>query len=233
MIKREKPEFAGMILALTSINWPLLWIVWIFIFITMIRRKAWTFFIWFMITLVLLLIGSLLILPEWPLQYFKAILGNPELISLQIPGEVFGQWLTSINQWIGNLIALICIAWLILQWSVVSKNSEQFYWKLSFTLAIMPMVWMRNDLNQMPFLLFGYLYVLSNWFKRSPNLGKNIVIIFFSIFSFILPILSIRSGALLFENPFTIFFYICSIIVLLVNLYWIKGWIFNEITINY
>lgn len=229
LIKREKLEFAGIVLAFTSINWPLLCIAWFFIFLTLVRKKAWTFFIWFMITLGLLLIGSLLILPEWPLQYFKAILENPGIISLQIPGEVLRQWLSSTNQWIGNLIALICLAWLILQWSVVDKNSEQFYWKFSLTLALTPLVWMRNDLSQMPILLFGYLYILSNWFKRSLNLGRNISIIFISIFSLILPILSIRSRALLFENPYSFLFYICPILVLLVNLYWIKGWIFNKI----
>jgi len=232
MISREKIEFAGIVLALTSINWPVLWILWIFIFITMVRRKAWTFFIWFIITLGLLLIGSLLILPEWPLQYFKAILGNAEAISLQIPGEVLRQWLPGTNQWIGNLIALICLAWLILQWSAVDKNSEQFYWKFSFTLALTPLVLMRNDLVQMPILLFGYLYILSHWFKRSPNLGKNITILFSIIFSLILPILSIRAGALLFENPFSFLFYVSPILVLLANLYWIKGWIFNKITLN-
>ena len=225
-----KYVIAGIVLALLTISIQTFFIPLIAVFIYVIHKKAWNFPIWFFITIILLSLMASLFITDWPLGLFREILRNPIYANAGLPGDIVNQWLRTTYPWIWNSLALILLAILFYEFLFFNNEKDSFLWKISLALVLNPLIWMRTDLNIMVTLLLPFGLIFSQWINRDKRVGFNLIVFFGTIFSFGLLGLGLITQSLLFIKPYPFFFYLFPVIVLLINLYWIRWWLVRNIS---
>ena len=224
---------AGIVLALLTINIQTFFIPLIAVFIYIISKRAWNVLLWFFITVFLLSLMASLPLPDWPLLLFRELLRNPLYANVELPGEIVNQWLRTTYPWIWNGLALILLARLFYEFLFINNEKDNFLWKISLALVINPLIWMRTDLNIMVTLLLPFGLIFSQWIKRDIRVGFTLMVFFGTLFSFGLLILGLITQSMLFIKPYPFFFYLFPVIVLLINLYWIRWWMVRNIPAHF
>ena len=233
MILDGKYVRAGILLALLTINIQTFFIPLITIFIYVICRKAWNFPLWFFITIILFsLIGSLFI-TDWPLLLFRELLRNPLYANFGLPGEIVNQWVGTTQPWIWNGLSLILLALLFYELLFFKNDKDSFLWKISLAFVLNPLIWMRTDLNSLVTLLLPFGLIFSQWINRDKQVGSIFTILFSTIFSFGLLCVGLLTQSILFIKPYPFFLYIFPLIILLLNLYWIRWWMVRNIPALY
>ncbi len=233
LLKNNRRETAGTIAAISFINPQLIFIPMIFIFIWIVRNRMWSFIIWFLIATALLWITSFLILSDWPLQNLRQIMLNLKSAYLQLPGVSLHQWLPDLSIGIGNILAIILIAWLIFEWVSPVTDKNIFIWRISLSIALGMFIWMRNDVNGMVTLLLPFAFIFYQWINREIKAGSIFVILSITFFSIGLIILSIMNGTILLKHPYPFSFYIIPLVYIVFNLYWMRWWLFKKVSIDY
>jgi len=220
---------AGIVLALLTINIQIFIIPLIAICIYFISKKAWGVPLWFLITVFLLSLMASLILPDWPILLLRVVLRNPILANIGLPGVIINQWLKETLPWLWNGLALLMFGLLFYELLFYTNENDRYLWKICLVLVLNPLIWMRADLDNMITLLLPFGLVFSQWLIRDKRAGSILMIIFCTIFSFGLIGLSFLTRSILFIKPYPFFFYLFPVIVLLINLYWIRWWMKSNI----
>ncbi|HEY59959.1 MAG TPA: hypothetical protein G4N92_04655 [Anaerolineae bacterium] len=228
----RKLELAGSMLALSMITPQVVLIPITFIFILAGIHKKWGLYYWFLITLILLILSSLLLSPKWPLEYLKVILLNRDKISILKPLNALKVWLRDIDQWSLYIFIAMPLLLLILEWKRIFqyKNGNLQFWGLCLTLLLGQMIWIRNDAGNFICLMPVILLIAYSWMNRNTSSGK--LVSFFNLLIFpaqFLIILANNNLLLVSVKQIGFSLYFFPIIYLLVNMYWIRGWIGQSI----
>ena len=224
---------AGIVLALLTINIQTFIIPLIAVFIYTISKKAWNVPLWFFITVFLLGLMASLLLPDWPVLLLREILRNPLLANIGLPGVIVNQWLRETHPWIWNGLALMMLGLLFYELLFINNKEYSFLWKISLAVVLNPLIWMRTDLNSLVTLLLPFGLIYSQWINRNKKVGSIFIVVFSTVFSFGLLCVGLLTQTILFIKPYPFFLYLFPIIILLINLYWIRWWMVRNIPANF
>ena len=227
LLIRERYEIAGILFSILTIQFRVFLFPILALLIYVIWKKAWSFFIWFVISLFFMIAISLLFIPEWPLQFIKELLKYSQYANLQFPGEALRSWLPSINRNIGNLIFMIVLLWTVVEFTLTNSTTANIYWTFSLSLTLNQIAWFRSDLNGLVVLLFPIFFIFHQWYIKDIQIGVSIIISSIIIFSIGILIYSIMSGAITLQEPYPFSIYLICPMFLLLNLYWMRWWIIN------
>jgi len=230
---KEKYELSGIIFTLIVLNYQIYLIPFFGICIYVFRKKAWTFYIWFLLITLLLGVVSALFVTDWPFQNLREILINQNLSALQLSGEVLKSWIPGFNPVIGNSISILLFIWLIYELMRKNITSQNYLWKLCFMITLSEMIIIQNNIYGLLLQYFVFIYIFYQWIKRDKKIGTIFSILTSATFSIIFLILGYFTKALQFTNSYPFFFYISPLVFLLVNLYWIRGWVVKNISLDY
>jgi hypothetical protein len=177
-MKSGLDELGGFLLALSS-AFPFTFILLIvFGVLWGLFQRCWRFLTWFTGSLFLLVFGGVLLLPEWPLQYFEVMRGY-------ILG---GSWLSSttaftlLSPGVGGRLTLIFSlvfgVLLLREWWLAFNRSEvnRFLWAAFLTLAVGFLVGLPASSSGSVVLLMPLIFIFSIFEMRWNHRGRGLVL---------------------------------------------------------
>ena len=176
---------------------------------------------------------SALFVTDWPFQNLREILISQNLSALQLSGEVLKSWIPGFNPAIGNSISILLFIWLIYELMRKNITSQNYLWKLCFMITLSEMIIIQNNIYGLLLQYFVFIYIFYQWIKRDKKIGTIFSILISATFSIIFLILGYFTKVLQFTNSYPFFFYISPLVFLLVNLYWIRGWVVKNLSLDY
>jgi hypothetical protein len=230
----DKYLIAAIMFALLTINIQTFIIPIIAVLFYSFQKKAWIFPVWFFTSIILLGLTASLFITDWPLGFLREILHNPVIANFGLPGDIINQWLKFPLPWIWNYVALILLVLLFYELLIQVNEKNSFIWKISLAIVLNPLIWIQTDLNILVTFLFPIGLIYFQWTKRDKHIGSILIVLLSIAFSLGLFSVGLFTKSISFIKPYPFFLYIIPILILLINLYWIRWWMVrNNPTNNY
>ena len=225
-IRFEHDVLAGVLLVLASIKPQVVFILILFVLIWAATNGRWALFWSFLGGISLLVIATLLLLPDgWLLQDLRQIatyLGSSEGGS---PGAIFVHWVPGIGRQMGWVLTVFMAGILFWEWRAVFNNDfNWFYWTACLTLVITTLIGVHTSTINFIVLIPALVLVLAIWNERWGRLGRWLVVL--SMISLFLVLwafafVGARHGIPFDLNPFL---FLPLPFFLLIGLYWVRWW---------
>jgi len=224
-IKIGKDNIAGILLAFSTIKPNLVVLLLIFIFIWCIYQKRTQVILWFIGTMAILILGGMLVIPNWILQNLWEILKYPAYNPAGSIAEVIGGWkpeFQSVAMWtIGiGLGMLLLYEW----WTARKQNYNWFLWTACLTLVISQWIGIQTDPGNFVILFTPFVIVLASLDNRWGKFGtlstfSMMVVVLLGLWVLFVATLDfdyqpMQSSVMFFPFPGLV----------LIGLYWTKWW---------
>jgi len=228
LLINERYEIAGLLFSLLIIQYRVFLFPVLATMIFIARKKAWSFLIWFIISFLFMIIVSLFFIPGWPLHFIKELLDFPQLANLQLPGVALREWLPNLNPNIGNLVFLLTLTWVIVEATLTKLTISSLYWSFALSFTLSQVAWIRNDLNGFVILLFPFFFIFHQWYLRNRKIGISIILLSIIVFTIGLLLISNIRGVITLQETHPFYLNLIGPIFLLLNLYWMRWWIYKN-----
>ena len=225
-IKKEHDKIAGILLAAVTIKPHIVVLFIAFVLIWSLYKGRWILLQWFVGTLFVLVVISVLIIPDWIIQNIQEVLRYPGYNPAGTLAAALGELLPGLGQEIKWVIALIFGMILIYEWWIGRKEDfTRFMWVSFMTLVISQWIGIQTDPGNFIILFPALILILSVWEKRWENKGLlltgiSLAVLFFGLW--LLFLVTIQRSYQPVQNPIM---FIPLPAVLLIGLYWIKWWV--------
>jgi hypothetical protein len=221
---------AGILLSFLSINPQMMLLPILVLSSFLLFRNGWAGVIWLLISLGLFFAASFILQPDWPVQYLKALFINAPASGISLPGTAIVLWIKNpIFPFLWNLFALLAIGVIFYELLIVGMLRFSPLWMIGLVLTLNPFIVIYPKLGNTCFLLLPLGLIFQQWEKRNLEYGRRIFQFSLIIFTFFLPILGCLTQSLTYEKTYPFIFYLLPVLFVLLNLYWIRGWIVNVI----
>jgi len=226
LIKENKDQAAGILLAITTIK-PQLVILLIYLILTWsIYQKRWLLIRWFITTMTALVLVGFLLVPNWILQNIWEILKYPDYnhvdtIAAAITELIPSFGITSKLGILAGLGILLIYEW----WNGRKEQFSRFLWVAFLTLVINQWIGIQTCPDNFIIFLPSVILILSvcdkRWEKRGPLIvGSALGILLFGLW--VLFLLTNQQTYQTDQNPVM---FIPLPALTFICLYWIKWWI--------
>ena len=234
LIKGNKDQAAGLLLAITTIK-PLLIILLIpLILIWSVYQKRWVLIRWFFATLTILVFVGYLLIPNWILQNLWEIMKYPDYnpAGTLAPAvfELIPSFGISLKWWIFSGLGILLIyEW----WTGRKENFSRFLWIAFLTVVISQLIGVQTYPDNFIIFFPSVILILSvcdkRWEKRGPLIvGSALGFLFISLW--VLFIFTIRQNDQPDLNPVML---IALPALTFLCLYWIKWWVIAPVRTNW
>lgn len=227
--QKGKVELAGILCGLATLNPGFALAGMVILAIFSFRGKKGGFIIWFLITTGLLCFSGFLLQDNWMLQFLQS---NIKFIQNTISDLNLG--LENPNQIVKIAIPFILI---VIEW-VRSLNRldqpEKISWLFNFTLALIALSF--SSFVPSFYILFipAWFQIFSEWEKRDNPNAKRIGFINLGIYiGLTIIMLILNRGVLVRQNQFPGTLLWLTGFHLILNMYWIRGWLYQDTMRNY
>lgn len=218
-------EIAGILFAfVTTLPQPFILIV-TFIILWSISYRRWRILIWMFGSLIILITGASLIIPDWILQYVRLLLHGGSYSVVQSPGDIFRMNWPGLGipmSWAWSIFFALII---LFEWVIsLKKEIRGFLWTTALTLVVSQWIGIPTSPDNFIILLFPIVLILAkieeHWGKKVRWFLITLLVLVFTlnwlpIWSKITQVLSGYSNNFLFF-PLPLF--------LLLGLYWVRWW---------
>jgi len=223
-LKRNMDELIGALLALSTFQWEvgglfiLFMIWWVFV------NRRWRILTSFGMLLFILGTVSLFWYPGWIWPFLQATWNN-----LKIPYG-FSTYNILAQVWPGFGIKLFWVLLAVfiivfgIEWRASRKASfRRIYWTACLTIAIMPLLGMRSELENLSVLVIPFALIFSVMVERWKIVG-SIVSPIFLLLTLAIPWIIYLSNSSLFGDMTESFLYLFYPVLTVSGLYWIRWW---------
>ena len=228
-VKEEKYELAGIFCALATVTPGIALAGMVIIAALSIKKHNGGFFIWFLITTVLLCLAGFLIEDGWTIQFLQSTI------------KMLQNILPDLNPGKENIIQMIEIGipffLLLIEW-IRSFNQldqmEKTDWLFNITLVLFVLIMGIKTTNLSILFLPAWLQIFNEWKKRESENALRIGYVNLIIYiGLSVAMIFIKPEVLVREiNLPQVLFLIAGFHVLL-NLYWIRPWVFQDTMRNF
>lgn len=232
-IRDGNDEAAGLLLGLSFCKPDAVILINILLIAWVIIQKRYRVIYWLVGFLILLFGFSILLIPDWPIQYFNTVFSHS--FNNPIPGASGenGVALSDLSIRFSIVKNLIIAAILIVEWFIVkTKGYKRLYWLASITLAFGLWMGYRTPDDYLVFALPGFFFGLEliseRWKTNSDGIVSGLVIILF-IAQWIF------SGFFTPEKPDLFPNWIVQVLIpgiTLLLLYWSRWWVLHGKKLN-
>lgn len=227
--QKGKYELAGILCGLATINPGLALAGMVILAVFSFQERKSGFIIWFLITTGLLCFSGFLLQDNWLLQFLQS---NVKFIQNTISDLNFG--LENLRQVVKIAFPFILI---VIEW-VRSLNRldqpEKISWLFNFTLALLALSF--GSFVPSFYILFipAWFQIFSEWEKRDNPNAKRIGFINLGIYiGLTIIMLILNRGVLVRQNQFPEVLLWLTGFHLVLNMYWIRGWLYQDTMRNY
>ncbi|NPV76884.1 MAG: DUF2029 domain-containing protein [Anaerolineae bacterium] len=227
-IRYRADELAGVLMALTTIKPQLLLIFSIYLIFVALVQRRWKFIFWFFGTLALLVLVSMLLLPDWMLQNLREILRYPAYnppgtlqAALKVWFPVFGGRLGwGITGFLGLL--------LLVEWRFLGMTEfRRMLWVSCLTLTVSQWIGIQTDPGNFIILLPALVLIfatLSERWRRAGNLISVGIMAILLVSLWLLFLSTVEYGYQPQQSPIM---FLPLPGFLLVGFYWIRWWVIH------
>lgn len=223
-IHGKRYELAGILLALSMIQPHVIILFVVFVLIWAGSQRRWVLIFWFFSTLLILIILSVFLVPDWPIQYLRILWNFPKYFPSGTPGFAFQTWWPGMGRQLGWLLSVFLGIILMIEWWLARRsNFRWFLWTACLTLAITPWIGIPVSPDIHVLLSLPFVVVVAMFEERWQKSGKLVVLAFVgSVFIWEWFLVLNTQGyigsnlglGLMFPHP----------LLLLFGLYWVRWW---------
>jgi len=225
-IRHGRDEFAGVLLAFSTIKPQLVVLIIPFILFWSITVQRWKILIWLLITLVILSVSAMIFVIDWPLQNLVEVLRYPGYNPPGTPGAAFSTWWPVLGSRLGWGLTIVLGIVLGIEWYLVrGKDYRWFLWTACLTLVISQWIGIQTDPGNFIVLFIPLVLIMATWEVRWGVKKGQIVALVMMIMLFVgvwgIFLATIDYGDQPQQAP--IMFFPLPLFIL-VGLYWVRWW---------
>ncbi len=228
-LRDGRDELAGAILLVTFISLEITGVLIVFLFWWVLDNRRYRILAGFGMTLAILLAVSFFILPDWFIPYLGGMISHIKHNPGFTTGGILAAWWPIVGNRLSLAMMCLLLVVLVYEWREVrKKESRHFYWTLSLTLAITPLLGMKILPHDYVVLFFPLNVLLSivaeRWLKpgRWGLTGLILLGIFLGFW--------ILTAGMLYLSELKGLINILVItfpMILVAGLYWIRWWVMH------
>ena len=225
-IKMGQYQRAGFILALTAGALPLTLFILMLALLWSIARRQWSYVIAFFSGFAFLVIVSLLMLPSWPLDWLRTVVGTyQDLNWVQTPLMSLASVLPGIENFLSiGLHVLFGVLLLILWIRLFGKSERVFMWNALAIFVITVLFQVQNSISGLllliPPLCLIFRYIVERW-KLTGKIMVWVSLILISVGSWLLILPEIQ----FLEAVSVPFMTIGLPLLVFIGMIWIRWWV--------
>jgi hypothetical protein len=226
-IQQKQDGLAGILLAL-SISKPQMSFLFIpFVILWAVSKKRWSLILWSAGSFVFIIGISVLLMPDWPLQWIRQVLSYPDYSPARPPVAIIADLFPMFSSWINLAGIVIFVLYMIWEWILaLQKDDRWFQWTAAMTILITNLIVVRtattNYLAMVPGLMFLFSVLADRWKKKGSAVVVTILItLLIGLWALFLTTIDGNIEGPAMYLPFPIF--------LLFSLWWIRWWFIRPI----
>ena len=224
-VKSQQFVLAGVLLALATIKPHLMILPVVYGAVWAVSRREWTLIGSFLLTMLILVGGSLLVLPNWIIQNLWEVLRFPEYNPVLTLGQLLGEWLPGIRQQIRWVPTVSLGFVLLLEWWASRKGTfNRFFWTFGLTLVLSQWIGIPTDPGNFILLFPALGIVLAVWDKRWKKAGSQAAAAALGILWIGLWWLFLKTVEMTYQPVQAPVMFLPLPAFLLLGLYWVKWW---------
>ena len=219
-------ELAGLALALATITpFAVLFLIVFVVFWSAIQGH-WRLFFWFFGSLLLLILGGMLFVPAWPVQFFQKVQVFTAGFTRLMPGAAFLSWWPGIGLRLGwFILAVLGLAMLIEWWLAWNlRNFEHFLWTGMLTLTIGQVAGLGASFDNLFILLLPVTLIFSGLSARWKSAGQAVVVVVMGILFAVPWWLVMPLSSLGLPAAARYAFQVGLSFLVIFGLYWVRWW---------
>jgi len=224
-LRNKSDEMAGVLFAFCSIKPQVILIITIFLYFWSIKQKRFKFIIWHASTITLLILSSLLLISDWPLQNLAEIIRYPGYNPPGTFGSALAALLPGIGQQAGWIMTGILALMLLVEWRMSLRSDVNgVIWCAFLTLAASQWIGIQTDPGIFIVLIPCIILIFAIWEQRWKSIGliltiSSMILLLLGLWA--LFVFTLEPGYQPQQSP--IMFFPLPLFVI-VGLYWIRWW---------
>jgi uncharacterized membrane protein len=171
-IQRRNDAVAGILLGL-SIAKPQMPILLLpFVFLWSIRARRWSIPLWCGATILFLIIGFTILLPEWPVEWLRQVVEYPSYTELGPPVSIITSVIPRASGIAAVALGGVLLLYLLWEWTqALGKPDRWFQWTSAMTITVTNLVAIRtattNYVVLLPVLILVFSTLRERWGEAS------------------------------------------------------------------
>lgn len=228
-IRYKADELGGVLFAFATIKPHLALLFVLFVIIWSIRKRRLKILIWLFSTLLLLVLSTMLLIPDWLLQNFLEILRYPQYNPPLNLATALGDLLPAFGNRVGWAIAVIAALVLLLEWGFAFRGQiKSFFFTAVITLLASQWIGIPTDPGNFVILYPAIGLILEAWSRRWKSGGgyfNTLLLLALSFLPWIIFLQTLESGAQPQQSPVM---FLPLPVMLWFLLYWSRWWILQS-----
>jgi hypothetical protein len=222
-IQRNKDTAAGILLALSTVNLQMSWLLLLFVFVWSLVKRRWQLIRWMAVSTLALLGFSLLLVPNWITGWLRQIVTLVKTADVAPPIMTISSIAPGLTFILWRVLAIALGLHLLLQWVVaISQGGRWFQWAAALTIAVGNLLMLRTTSSNFILMFPALCLIASTWSRRWGNRGNLAVAIACLILIMGLWVLYLATGSRAPESPSL---FLPMPILTIVGLWWARSWI--------
>ena len=222
LIRQNQDLGAGILLALSTTKPQMSFLIIPFIFLWAISVRRWGILTSFLASFGLMLVASLALIPDWPLQMLWQMLDYPSYTDIGSPLSIIASAAPGIGAALGVVLNGLVIIYLLIEWVLAwGKDERWFLWTAFLTLVLTNMVAFRTATTNYVMLLPVLFLIFKVWDERWGLVGKVMMWITMGLLAVGLWVLFLNTVDGNIEHPIM---YLPLPLFCLIGLWWVRWW---------
>ena len=222
LIRQNQDLGAGILLALSTTKPQMSFLIIPFVFLWAISVRRWGILTSFLASLGLMLVASLALIPDWPLQMIWQMLDYPSYTDIGSPLSIVASAAPGISSALSLVLNGLVIIYLIVEWVLAwGKDDRWFLWTALLTLVLTNLVAFRTATTNYVMLLPVLFLIFKVWDERWGVAGKVLMWVTLVGLAVGLWVLFLNTVDGNIEHPIM---YLPLPIFCLIGLWWVRWW---------
>lgn len=234
LIRDGKDEFAGILLAISTIKPQNVILLIAFLFIWAIFNKRYRIIGYFLGSMVVLMGFSFLLIPDWIIQNFREVLRYPSYNPPGTVGAVMISWWGGIGQRLSIGISALLILLLGFEWWKGRNSTNRYFiWVSLLTIAVSQWIGIQTDPGNFILLypaIFFCLEMISGRWKKKADLFIFILLSVITVGIWGIFLATVQKSYQPIQNS-VLFFPLPAIVFAL--LYWVRWWVISSKKVDF
>jgi hypothetical protein len=221
-------ELAGALLCLVAYQWEVSALFFLFMLIFVFANRRWGVLAGFGMSLLILLIISFLIYPDWGLPYIRAVISGLLQGTRLNAGSILTEWLPEINFSLGGVASVIAVGIVVIEsLGAINAPGRRVLWTACLALAATPLAGLAlfpsNFVVLLPSLILIVALVWERWLRR-----RLIAVLLIIIVALAVPFALYFQTVFVYAPLYTQILSVLPPAATILALYWMRWWVVHS-----
>ena len=180
LVYRKQDIPGGILLAFSTIKPNMVFLLIPFLLLWALSKRRYGIIFGTLGTLAILFVGSLALIPDWPLQWIRVLMRYPtytEYIGIDSPLSYIGDLMPAISRTLNGVLHVGLGLYLLVEWfQAWGKDEHHMLWAAAMTMVVTNLIAYRTATTNYLMLLPVLFLVFRVWEFRWKRMGRVLVI---------------------------------------------------------